>query len=152
MTKSRRSLMRPFKAKDCAGGATRGCDRVPELAKQHGVHPNQNFMPGRSKGSPTTSGQSVSQEARAAWAMAREEREREGGQAFTPRLGQLTVERDFLAKRPRAMSAPGSQRRWLERAGQDFVGAPAMRAVENLARSGVYRPQAPSRGRTDFGP
>ena len=73
MTKSRKKFDATFKAR-IALEALREVATVPELAKRHGIHPNQIY----------------------GW---KEEHERETTKLYT-KIGQLTVERDFLAKRP----------------------------------------------------
>ena len=95
MTKSRQKFDAVFKAK-IALEALREDATVPELAKRHDVHPNQiyawkkqvldNVASLFARGA-IGSGESV------------EEREREAAKLYA-KIGQLTVERDFLAKRP----------------------------------------------------
>jgi transposase len=69
---------------------------VPELAKRHGLHPNQVY--GWKK---LVVDNMASLFARGASAPGdgEEERERETANLYS-KIGQLTVERDFLAKRP----------------------------------------------------
>ena len=67
---------------------------VPELAKRHGVHPNQIYM-----WKKQVVDNVPSLFARGVGASGDEAREREASQLYA-KIGQLTVERDFLAKRP----------------------------------------------------
>jgi transposase len=95
MTKSRKKFEATFKAK-VALEALREDSTVAELAKRHGVHPNQIY--GWKK---LVLDNIASLFARGAGASVDgdEEREREAGRLYA-KIGQLTVERDFLAKRP----------------------------------------------------
>ena len=69
---------------------------VPELAKRHGVHPNQIYT---WKKQVLDNVASLFARGVSAAADGEEEREREAGKLYA-KIGQLTVERDFLAKRP----------------------------------------------------
>ena len=69
---------------------------VPELAKRHGVHPNQIYM---WKKQVVDNVSSLFARGVGAAVDGEEEREREASQLYA-KIGQLTVERDFLAKRP----------------------------------------------------
>jgi transposase len=95
MTKSRKKFDAAFKAK-VALEALREDATVPELAKRHGVHPNQIYgwkkLAVDNMASLFARGASVAGEGE-------EERERETAKLYS-KIGQLTVERDFLAKRP----------------------------------------------------
>ena len=95
MTKSRKKFDAAFKSK-IALEALCEFATVPELAKRHGIHQNQIY--GWKK---LVLDNMASLFARGGVALGdgEEERERETAKLYT-KIGQLTVERDFLAKRP----------------------------------------------------
>ena len=95
MTKSRKKFDAAFKAK-VALEALREDMTVPELAKRHGVHPNQIYM---WKKQVVDNVPSLFARGVGASGDGDEAREREASQLYA-KIGQLTVERDFLAKRP----------------------------------------------------
>jgi transposase len=95
MTKSRKKFDATFKAK-IALEALREDATVPELAKRHGVHPNQIYT---WKKQVLDNVASLFARGVGGADASEEERERETAKLYT-KIGQLTVERDFLAKRP----------------------------------------------------
>ena len=94
MSKARKKFDAAFKAQ-IALESLREEATVPELAKRHGVHPNQIY--GWKK---LVQDNVASLFARGAVSLdeTAEEREREPAKLYA-KIGQLTVERDFLAKR-----------------------------------------------------
>lgn len=95
MTKSRKKFDAAFKAK-VALEALREDSTVPELAKRHGVHPNQIYG---WKKQVVDNVASLFARGASASADGEDERERETAKLYS-KIGQLTVERDFLARRP----------------------------------------------------
>jgi transposase len=95
MTKSRKKFDAAFKAK-VALEALREDSTVPELAKRHGVHPNQIYG---WKKLVVDNVAGLFARGAAVAGDGEEERERETANLYS-KIGQLTVERDFLAKRP----------------------------------------------------
>jgi len=95
MTKSRKKFDAAFKAK-IALEALREVATVPELAKRHGVHPNQIYG---WKKQVLDNVATLFARGASAKRVATLEHERETTKLYT-KIGQLTVERDFLARRP----------------------------------------------------
>ena len=94
MTKARKKFDAVFKAKT-ALEALREDATVPELAKRHGVHPNQIYG---WKKLVLDNASSLFERGAIAPDAGEEARERELAKLYA-KIGELTVERDFLAKR-----------------------------------------------------
>ena len=94
MAKTRKKFDAALKAK-VALEAVREDATVPELAKRHGLHPNQIYG---WKKQLLDNAESLFARGAASQAADGEEREAETAKLYA-RIGQLTVERDFLAKR-----------------------------------------------------
>ena len=94
MTRARKKFDASTKAK-IALEALREDATVPELAKRHGVHPNQIYT---WKKQVLDNAASLFARGSGGVDESAEERERETGKLYA-KIGQLTVERDFLARR-----------------------------------------------------
>jgi transposase len=94
MTKARKKFDATFKAKT-ALEALREDATVPELARRHGVHPNQIYG---WKKQVLDNVASLFERGAIATNVGEEAREREMATLYA-KIGELTLERDFLAKR-----------------------------------------------------
>ena len=133
MTKSRKKFDAAFKAK-IALEALREDATVPELAKRHGVHPNQIYA---WKKQVLDNVACLFARGASGSSDGEEERERETAKLYA-KIGQLTVERDS-GQEARSMSAP-DRRAMVERSGKD-LSVRRQCALVGVARSGIYRPK-----------
>ncbi len=95
MTKTRKKFEAAVKAK-IGLEAVREDATIAELAKRHGVHPNQIYA---WKKLILDNASSLFARGAIVADGGEEEREREQARLYA-KIGQLTIERDFLAKRP----------------------------------------------------